>query len=404
LMLATPADGVIANMSLPEIPWSVIRWSPDGRYLYFSGRLYFFDGKHATSIPINFQSDGLWSADSRSLTGYQTQNGQTNLVVYDVEKQHYKTLVADIVTKPVPIGSTQRWLFVRREGKTNWLELMDADGQNRIKLAEVPGDVYRIWQSQPVKDSLQVVIFLTRRTRVVNGPLQGIALSDEPYPVRVIWARLDGSLGRTIHHEFSTNEDFHWLNDHVLLYTQKQHGYVAVTMINAETGVEFPLAAAATTPIYKQTQNQIGLRWRDSNGLQWIDGYTLDGTPIYHIQADRQLADFYPSPDGQLLGLQTWIPGYADNGGYKFELFWTKTHRRINIYAERLDISAVEWKPDSSAVAVVSSSRQGKTTLDVFGSDGQLLQRFTDISFSGYDNQLMWLSCDQLTNTALDQS
>ncbi len=379
LFLATPTQGIIAEAPLSPPWYGAIRWSPDGRYVYVPSNLFAFDGAHLTPIPLNVSGEGIWTADSSTLIALHPNADKTSdLVAYHVLDQQIETRVVGIEGRPQPLGATNRQLIIIHQGAIRWVEIMDANGQNRVKIADLKDGEMAManrW-NKPIMDGVLIDKFLTT----------GSSTS-----IHLIWARLDGSTITPIDIEFERETEYLWLKNDRVLYTQKQTGGTTINLLDLKTMKQSTLVSATTVWINRRISGGFMLAWRDANTMPWLDAYNESGKRLYHILSFQP--DF-SSPGATSLVFQAPVEITRDDLFY-LELLKPLTGRRIRLPIHISNTPKVWWKPIDDSFAVASQGDSGQGSLDVFDSDGQLIRHFDDFGAGNY-TKLTWMSCDQI--------
>jgi hypothetical protein len=140
----------------------------------------------------------------------------------------------------------------------------------------------------------------------------------------------------------------------------------------------------------------ISFVWMDKSQNTWVANYTPELTLNYQFAVDRNTSRFIPSPDGQWGVLETILPGVMDVGAYRLVLVSSQTQQHIPLLSDRIDITAVQWSPDSGEIAILSRNLTYDLSLDIFDSQGHRLQQFDELPFD--NSGIAWLSCDLITD------
>jgi Tol biopolymer transport system component len=401
LSLATPEHAKAVRFALPPDSYEHrISWSPDNRFVavwYYSqwpnrrldvfgvgGEVLLNVADTALAGDNQPQSVAVWSVDGSSLTFMSQQATGRDLIVYHLDSQIYETLVTRLSKPPFYSPDEKRMALYQRSGdeQGRWarVDLMDVDGRSASPLVARAADAGDPSWS-PDGAWIAIVWAMGQQQQRV---------------VRLTWARSDNFQRRDLDDGFWGIENVRWLVDgqSLAFIAERREGF-SVEVANLETGALRRLGDGMARVVgleHNRDTGQITFWWRRADGSSGVDGYSLDGTRLYRLEAAGSIDSprMFWSPDGRVAALKL-----GPRSDETLQLASRDNALSQAIRSGLLGLGDPLWSPDSSMVAFTQAVRgvkNGQVTLEIVRADGSQVRQFDQ--YRGFFQNLAWTRCD----------
>ncbi|MBI5958873.1 MAG: PD40 domain-containing protein [Chloroflexi bacterium] len=223
--------------------------------------------------------------------------------------------------------------------------------------------------------------------------------------IRLSWMNADG----TGYQEFtSTHYDLQkvrWSPDEqVITFAGIDQGSTtySLEMLDLITGRHTVLAEnveAFIDPRFEYDQAYIALRWRDTAGHQFADGFARDGSRLYRFPVLGLLwaARLFVSPDGQFAAIKE-MPLYNNDLGYEYGelLVIARADNAASPLIVQAGLSGLGdplWSPDGQFVAITWQPEwRAPVIIEIFNTAGESVWQAT-FDYPPFGTWTEWIAC-----------
>jgi hypothetical protein len=221
------------------------------------------------------------------------------------------------------------------------------------------------------------------------------AASNAARTVQLTWMRADGSERHTIDDSFTDIHTVHWLRDiGGLAFIAREPGGGSLLEITRINGSERRMLREDLETIedltYDPATDRFTFWWKTANGVTGLDAIQSDGTPVFHVPVNVDLAQqrtIAIAPDeqalvvktGQFLKSEILVLGFAD--GRAPRTLRTGLH----------GLGDPRWSPDSRLIGFTQQTAAGRpATLEILSREGDTLW---SEEFSPVYQATRWIEC-----------
>jgi Tol biopolymer transport system component len=216
------------------------------------------------------------------------------------------------------------------------------------------------------------------------------------------WMNADGSDQQDYISTYYDIQKVGWSPDEeVIVFTGIDQGAstYSLEMLDLLTGQHTVLvekAEAFLDPRFQYDNAYVAVRWRNTAGEQFADGFARDGSRLYRvpISVPLWLARLFMSPDGQFAAIKE----ERASEPYGETLLLARTNGLSSAIVARDGLSGLGdplWSPDSQWVAFTSNTNYSEPILlEVFNLAGERIWQ-APFNYPVFETATFWLACPQ---------
>jgi Tol biopolymer transport system component len=227
--------------------------------------------------------------------------------------------------------------------------------------------------------------------------------SGETRHVSLSWADPYGNSYHQLDTDYVDIQNLHWSPDGSILtfigVSYPDYTF-SIDMVEIVSGSHKVLTANLSNVIYPRYEDQgvfYTVRWRSTDGQQGFDGFDRDGSQLFHIIIDGDVArasELFLSPDKSMAAIKI-----RRNDSEELQIAQLDGSVPVTVRSSLSGLGDPLWSPDGQFVGFTYSVNKGPVMFVITNSEGQEIwspqppMDGTYYPINAYGSPLEWVAC-----------